>query len=57
MLEGKHAWYTRWLLRLLPYLNGKHTIDEIISREHLSRRDLKLIIAQFDRNLVRLLHP
>lgn len=57
MLDGKHPWYTRWFLRLLPYLNGKHTIDEIIARERVGRRDLRLVLTQFQHNLVRFVHP
>lgn len=56
MLEGKHPWYIRWMIRLFPYLNGKHTVDEILAREHLSHRDLKLIIAAFDSNLLQVYH-
>ncbi|WFD03553.1 Nitrogen permease regulator 3 [Malassezia obtusa] len=57
MLHGKHAWYTRWFLRLMPYLNGKHTIEEIVARERLRRRDLKLIMGQFAANLLLFTHP
>ena len=63
MLDGKHPWYTRWFLRcvaanrLLPYLNGKHTLDEIVARERIRRRDLRLVLAQFEHNVVRFVHP
>ncbi|WFD34671.1 Nitrogen permease regulator 3 [Malassezia cuniculi] len=57
MLDGKHAWYTRWFLRFLPYLNGKHTLDEIVVRERIRRRDLRLVLAQFEHNIVRFVHP
>lgn len=57
MLHGKHAWYTRWFLRLMPYLNGKHTMEEIVARERLRRRDLKLIMSQFEANLLVFSHP
>ncbi|WFD43537.1 Nitrogen permease regulator 3 [Malassezia psittaci] len=57
MLHGKHSWYTRWFLRLLPYLNGKHTLEEILARERLRRRDLKQILSQFESNLLIFSHP
>ncbi|WFD20632.1 Nitrogen permease regulator 3 [Malassezia caprae] len=57
MLSDKHPWYTRWLIRLFPYLNGKHTVEEIVLREGLRRRDLKLILTEFDANLLHLYHP
>ena len=57
MLHDKHAWYTRWLLRLLPYLNGKHSVEEIVARERIRRRDLKLIMGQFEANLLLFYHP
>ena len=57
MLSEKHPWYTRWLIRLFPYLNGKHTVEEIVVREGLRRRDLKLILTEFEANLLHLYHP
>jgi len=57
MLSEKHPWYARWLIRLFPYLNGKHTVEEIVLREGLRRRDLKLILTTFDANLLHLYHP
>lgn len=57
MLSDKHPWYTRWLIRLFPYLNGKHTVEEIVMRENLRRRDLKLILLEFEANLLHLYHP
>ncbi|WFD33116.1 Nitrogen permease regulator 3 [Malassezia sp. CBS 17886] len=57
MLSESHPWYTRWLLRLLPYLNGKHSLDEIIAREHIRRRDLKQVLSHFDANLILFHHP
>ncbi|KOS13376.1 hypothetical protein Malapachy_0081 [Malassezia pachydermatis] len=57
MFKGKHPWYTRWLIRLFPYLNGRHNIDEIVARERIRRRDLKLIMTEFDANLIHFYHP
>lgn len=57
MLHGKHLWYTRWFIRLFPYLNGKHSIDEIVCRERIRRRDLKLILTEFEDNLLHFYHP
>lgn len=57
MLADKHPWYARWLIRLFPYLNGKHTIEEIVLRENLRRRDLQRLLREFDANLLHLYHP
>lgn len=57
LFDGKHPWHTRWLIRLFPYLNGKHNVDEIIAREKIRRRDLKSIISEFDANLLHFYHP
>ncbi|CAG8477829.1 9559_t:CDS:2 [Ambispora gerdemannii] len=34
--------------RLIKYFNGKHHIEEILFRENISRRDLKMVLGLFD---------
>lgn len=43
--------------RLLPYLNGKHTIDEIEYRVRMRRRDIRRLLAVFRDCIVTFLHP
>lgn len=45
------------LRRLLPYLNGKHSLDEIALREDLRRREIRLVRETFKDDLIEFLHP
>lgn len=44
-------------IRLLPYLNGKHTVDEIVYREELRRRELRAILSQLSEEIITFVHP
>ncbi|ORX55436.1 UPF0171-domain-containing protein [Piromyces finnis] len=43
-------------LRLLPYFTGKYHVEEIIFRENLTRKDLKIILSKFRNELITILH-
>lgn len=43
--------------RLLPYLNGKHTVDEMIYREEMRRRDMRQLLSAFKDDIITFLHP
>lgn len=45
------------LQRILPYLNGKHSLDEIALREDLRRREIRLVRETFKDDLIEFLHP
>lgn len=57
VFHGRNPWFTRWLIRLFPYLNGMHSVDEILAREKLRRRDLKSIMTEFQTNILHFYHP
>ena len=57
LLQGRHSWYTCWLIKLFPYMNGMHSVDEIIAREKIRRRDLKSILTEFSANILHFYHP
>lgn len=43
--------------RLLPYLNGRHTIDEIVYREEMRRRELRALLQAFSADIITVVHP
>ncbi|KAI8907176.1 nitrogen permease regulator of amino acid transport activity 3-domain-containing protein [Gorgonomyces haynaldii] len=43
-------------LRMVPYLNGMHNVEEILFAENLSRRDLKSLLAEFRDEIGTTLH-
>ncbi len=43
--------------RLLPYLNGKHSIDEIEYRVKMRRRDIRRLLAVFREYIITFMHP
>lgn len=43
--------------RLLPYLNGRHTIDEVLCREGMRRRQLRDLLARFKEEIMTFVHP
>lgn len=45
------------IFRLLPYLNGKHTLDEIAHREELRRRELRAVIEAYRAYIITFVHP
>ncbi|SNX87285.1 uncharacterized protein MEPE_05995 [Melanopsichium pennsylvanicum] len=57
MVEGKDAATVKNFFRLLPYLNGKHTIDEIEYRVRMRRRDIRRLLAVFREYVVTFMHP
>ncbi|KAN0065657.1 Nitrogen permease regulator 3 [Thecaphora frezii] len=57
MVEGKPAWLVKKLFRLLPYLNGKHTIDEIEYRVAMKRKEIRILLAEFREVVVTFMHP
>jgi hypothetical protein len=50
---GAHAYPAR----LLPYLNGRHTIDEIVYREEMRRRELRALLGAFKDDVLTFVHP
>ncbi|KAJ9479479.1 Nitrogen permease regulator 3 [Pseudozyma hubeiensis] len=57
MVENKDANTTKLFFRLLPYLNGKHTIDEIEYRVGMRRRDIRRLLKTFREFIVTFMHP
>lgn len=43
--------------RLLPYLNGRHTIDEVVCREGISRREVRKLLRRFSEEVLTFVHP
>lgn len=43
--------------RLLPYLNGKHTIDEVVCREGMRRKGLRTLLGKFKDEIMTFVHP
>ncbi|KAI9322782.1 hypothetical protein BX666DRAFT_658750 [Dichotomocladium elegans] len=42
--------------RLVPYMDGKHHIEEIIYREAVSRRQLSLVLKYYSNHIVTVYH-
>ena len=40
----------------MPYFTGKYHVEEIIFRENLTRKDLKIILSKFRNELITILH-
>lgn len=57
MVEGKEAWQTERMYKLLPFLNGKHTVDEIVYRLEWRRKDLRAVLAAFREDILTFVHP
>lgn len=57
MVEGKDAVTVKHFFRLLPYLNGKHTLDEIEYRVNMRRKDVRKLLAVFREFVVSFMHP
>lgn len=57
MVAHKDAATVKLFFRLLPYLNGKHTIDEIEYRVKMRRRDIRRLLAAFRDVIVTFMHP
>ncbi|KAJ3373231.1 hypothetical protein HDU91_000944 [Kappamyces sp. JEL0680] len=55
--ESRHSPIVRDLFtRLLPYLNGKSHLDEIIYEENVTRKELKLVMSSFREEIITTLH-
>lgn len=57
MVQGRDADLAQRFFRLLPYLNGKHTVDEIVYREEMRRRDLRSVLSAFKEEIMTFVHP
>lgn len=57
MLSTKDDATSQSFFRLLPYLNGRHTIDEVIVREEMRRRELRLLLGEFKEEILTFAHP
>jgi hypothetical protein len=57
MVEGREAWLAERLYKLLPFLNGKHTIDEIVYRLEWRRKDLRAVLNAFRDDIITFVHP
>lgn len=57
MVENKDATTTKLFFRLLPYLNGKHTIDEIEYRVLMRRRHIRRLLKTFRESIITFMHP
>ncbi|CEH12215.1 Uncharacterized conserved protein [Ceraceosorus bombacis] len=53
----QEEWIVEWFRKLLPYMNGRHTIDEIVYREEMRRRELKAVLAAFKDEMIHFVHP
>lgn len=42
--------------RLLPYLNGRHTIDEVVCREGMRRKQLRVLLGRFREEIMTFVH-
>ena len=38
-------------------MNGMHSVDEMVAREKIRRRDLKSLLTEFDANILHFYHP
>lgn len=57
MVEGKEAWEAEKMYKILPFLNGKHTVDEIVYRLDWRRKDLRAVLAAFQEDILTFVHP
>lgn len=57
MVEGKEAWQAERMYKLLPFLNGKHTVDEIVYRLEWRRKELRAVLAAFREDILTFVHP
>ncbi|KAJ1578940.1 hypothetical protein NDA14_000936 [Ustilago hordei] len=57
MVAEKEPATVKNFFRLLPYLNGKHTIDEIEYRVRMRRRDIRRLLNVFREFIVTFMHP
>ncbi|CBQ73397.1 conserved hypothetical protein [Sporisorium reilianum SRZ2] len=57
MVEGKDALTVKRFFRLLPFLNGKHTVDEIEYRVGMRRKDIRRLLVTFREYIVTFMHP
>lgn len=57
MIEGKDSATVKHFFRLLPYLNGKHTVDEIEYRVGMRRRDIRRLLVTFREFIITFMHP
>ncbi|MCO5565865.1 hypothetical protein L7F22_019540 [Adiantum nelumboides] len=57
MVEGKEVWQRERMYKLLPFLNGKHTVDEIVYRLEWRRKDLRAVLAAFREDILTFVHP
>uniref|UniRef100_V5ETE4 Nitrogen permease regulator 3 n=1 Tax=Kalmanozyma brasiliensis (strain GHG001) TaxID=1365824 RepID=V5ETE4_KALBG len=57
MLEHKDAATVKHFFRLLPYLNGKHTIDEIEYRVKMRRKEIRRLLQTFREFIITFMHP
>jgi hypothetical protein len=57
LADSRHGPIVKSLFtRLLPYLNGKSHLEEIIFEENLSRKELKLVMSSYREEIVTSLH-
>ncbi|ETS62076.1 hypothetical protein PaG_03634 [Moesziomyces aphidis] len=57
MVADKDPATVKNFFRLLPYLNGKHSIDEIEYRVKMRRRDIRRLLAVFREYIITFMHP
>ncbi|CAE6456902.1 unnamed protein product [Rhizoctonia solani] len=57
MVEGKDPVISQRFHRIRKYFDGKITVDEILYREDITRRELREVIHHFDTYLIVFLHP
>ncbi|UZJ55961.1 hypothetical protein CBS101457_005281 [Exobasidium rhododendri] len=57
IVEDRPQWLAQRLFKLLPFLNGKHTIDEIVYRLDWRRKDLRAVLVAFKEEILTLVHP
>lgn len=57
MVENKDPLTVKLFFRLLPYLNGKHTIDEIEYRVKMRRKDIRRLLTVFRQSILTFMHP
>ncbi|CAO1632817.1 unnamed protein product [Parajaminaea phylloscopi] len=55
--EEEAAEIVQAFFRLLPYLNGRHTIDEVLCREGMRRRQLRTLLSHFKDEIMTFVHP
>jgi hypothetical protein len=47
MVQNHTSAISHVFLRILPYLNGRYDVDEIIYRESITRKELKSVVKYF----------